>query len=807
MKRISLNSTLFIFTFFVGVLGILGSAYIWGILEFSRFKKESHSLRENYIANQKTHIKERVQSAVDYVLYKKNQAIQQLKSDIKQRTYEAHATATFIYNKNKDKLSKPEISELIHDALFSASWNNGKGYYFAEDMQGTELINRNNPELEGQDISDLQDCQGVYIMQVILDVVKKHGEGFCSYHWNQPGSAGILIPKYSFVKYFKPMKWVIGNGKSLHDQEKKIKQRVLDYFDKIRVGQDGYIFLGTYDGLSLSYPFWNKNVFEITDLNGKKVVQHLIKAAKAGGGFVSYVMPESGYEPQKNKISYVMGIDDWNWYIGYGVYTDVIDEVISKKEAQLYKTIFKSALNSLLLFFILMLLALFFARSVAHKVTIAFNVFSVFFEKDKSDDFRISEENLNFTEFEQMAITVNKMLEERASSNLKTRQLQKKLEMAQKMEAIGLMAGGVAHDLNNTLSAIINIPELMLMDMKKDDPNCENLEMILDAGKRSAAIVKDMLTIGRGIVTKAVVEDLNLLIIESLASAEFNNLKLQFPEIKIKSKLAENPLYIDCSVTHIKKMIYNLVNNGMEAIKGKGDITISTSILDIDVSISGINEISPGSYYILEISDTGSGISEEDIEKIFEPFYTKKALGRSGTGLGLAIVWNTVVDHHAFIQVTSSKSGTKFSIYFPIAEGDHEHSCPNAESQLQRMETQQTILIVDDEEIQRSVLSQTLKRLKYKTISVSTGEVAVEFIKSNNVDLILLDMMLGTGMNGRETYQKILTIKPNQKVIVVTGYAMSVDVDATIEMGAFGCLHKPYSMKSLSDIITETLNS
>ena len=221
------------------------------------------------------------------------------------------------------------------------------------------------------------------------------------------------------------MKWVIGNGKSLLDQEKKIKKRVLDYFDKTRVGQGGYIFLGTYDGLSLSYPFMNKNVFEITDLNGKKIVQDLIKAAKSGGGFVSYVMPESVHEPQKNKISYVMGIEDWNWYIGYGVYTDAIDEIISKKEAELYKTIFKSALNSLLLFFILMLLALFFARSVAHKVTIAFNVFSAFFEKEKSDNFRISKENLNFTEFEKMAITVNKMLEERASSHLKNRQLQK----------------------------------------------------------------------------------------------------------------------------------------------------------------------------------------------------------------------------------------------------------------------------------------------------------------------------------------------------------------------------------------------
>ncbi len=191
---------------------------------------------------------------------------------------------------------------------------------------------------------------------------------------------------------------------------------------------------------------------------------------------------------------------------------------------------------------------------------------------------------------------------------------------------------------------------------------------IQDSGQRAADVVSDLLTVARGIAAPKVSSNLNILIQEYLASSEYQKLKSLYPGIILSKNLDQNLLNFDCSPVHIGKSIMNLVTNAAEAIPGSGKITISTQ--NVSISNSNFsNQLKSGEYVHLSVSDTGQGIPEENLNCIFEPFFTKKKMGRSGTGLGLAIVLNTVKDHDGDIKVESNHQGTTFNLYFPATGG------------------------------------------------------------------------------------------------------------------------------------------
>jgi len=208
--------------------------------------------------------------------------------------------------------------------------------------------------------------------------------------------------------------------------------------------------------------------------------------------------------------------------------------------------------------------------------------------------------------------------------------LEAQLLRAQKMEAIGTLAGGVAHDLNNILSGIVSYPELLLLDIPKDSPLRKPILTIQKSGKKAADIVQDLLTLARRGIVATEVTNLNQVLVSYLKSPEYENLKQFHPDAKIESNLERNLLNIMGSPVHLSKTVMNLVSNAAEAMPDGGNIFISTESKYIDKPIRGYDDVEEGDYVILKVSDTGIGIAEEDMEKIFEPFYTKKVMGRSG---------------------------------------------------------------------------------------------------------------------------------------------------------------------------------
>jgi len=382
--------------------------------------------------------------------------------------------------------------------------------------------------------------------------------------------------------------------------------------------------------------------------------------------------------------------------------------------------------------------------------------------------------------------------------------MEAQLQKARKMEAIGLMAGGVAHDLNNILSGIVSYPDLMLMQLPPDSPLRKPVLAILDSGQRAAAVVADLLTVARGVSSERKTSSLVTLAEEYLASPEHRALLARHPGVVCTTRFADDLWPLSCSPVHVKKSLMNLVTNAAEAIEHVGRITLATRNEHLGRGPARQLGIEPGKYVALEVADTGSGIAPADIDHIFEPFYSKKVLGRSGTGLGLAVVWNTMQDHQGAVTVASGEQGTVFTLLFPASE-QKGGATPHEEAAVVRGQGE-TILIVDDESLQREIAGQSLESLGYRTVACVSGEEALAYLADHRVDLVLLDMLMGTGINGRETYERLLRLHPGQKALIVSGFSENDDVRQALRLGATGYVQKPYGLKVLGAAVAAALS-
>jgi CheY-like chemotaxis protein len=307
--------------------------------------------------------------------------------------------------------------------------------------------------------------------------------------------------------------------------------------------------------------------------------------------------------------------------------------------------------------------------------------------------------------------------------------------------------------------------------------------------------VHDLLTLARRGVPGREVLNLNKIIVDCQKSPEFEILSSYHPSVKINTYLDPDLLNISGSSVHLGKTLFNLISNASEAMPKGGILTIKTANQYLDKPIQGYDEVREGDYVVLSASDTGEGISSNDLERIFEPFYTKKIMGRSGTGLGLAVVWGTVKDHNGYINVQSEEGrGSIFTLYFPVTREKCSAEAV-AISISEYMGKGESILIVDDVKDQIDLAAGMLSKLNYNVSSVSSGEEAIAYLKERKVDLILLDMIMDPGMDGLDTYRSVLEIHPKQKAIIVSGFSETERVTIAQTLGAGAYVRKPYVIR------------
>ena len=777
--KMSIHKTIFVYQVIISLVTVVSLGFLWMMSERSRILQEERVLRAAYIEERKELLKREVDRAVGFVRYMQSLTEKRLKENVKNRVYEAHAIADNLYRQHKKSKSKEEIIKIVKDALRPIRFNNNRGYYFAFDMNGVETLFPVKPEMEGKNMLEIRGGKGEQVVADMLFLIKEKGESFYSYDWSKPGKAGFY-PKIAFVKGFEPFGWGIGTGEYVDDVEKDIQEECLTWISNITFSKDGYVFAGRYDGMSLSGPQTGKNMFDVQDVNGVRIVQELIKAARKGGGFVHYVVPKFQGIKQAPKLSYAVGLNEWEWYIGAGVYVDEIDQEIAGRAADLNRRIKQTVLTISFILFSLFVLMFFLARFLSARIQKNLKLFTHFFDSASTDSIKINEEALHFTEFIQLARSANHMIEERirAEHALSTsherfltvldsidatiyvadmqtcevlfmnkymrdafggdmtgatcwkafrnqtgpcknctndrlvdengqprdvyiwqdknpvngkwyinydravewidgrlvrlqiatdishlKKMEEDLLQARKMEAVGNLAGGVAHEFNNVLSIIIGNVELILYDVKEDDPLHRNVKEILAASLRARDVVRQLLNFSRKSGTEKKPTDIHRVVKEALKL-----LKASIPsDIQIRENLSPDVDGIMADSTQLHQLLINLCNNACQAMTGKGGVlTIDLDNVVVDESMaSSLPGIEPGPHVRISVGDTGAGIPADFIDRIFDPYFTTKAVGK-GTGMGLAVVHGIVKDHLGAVRVDSAEGeGTCFHVYFP----------------------------------------------------------------------------------------------------------------------------------------------
>lgn len=414
------------------------------------------------------------------------------------------------------------------------------------------------------------------------------------------------------------------------------------------------------------------------------------------------------------------------------------------------------------------------------------------------------------------------MLREQIGSAIKTAYLQErtsaqaqaeKKATAERLHSLRVIAGGVAHDLNNALGPLVALPDIMRRNLVKasvgEPPTAvlEDLDTLQQAAQRAADMIRDLLTLGQTDAAPMGPLELNRLLEEERRA--FSRLCERTRGVSLELATSDQPLMLYAAKTNVVRAVSNLVANAADAMQSAGPVKIRAFERVLSGRLEGIDPIDPGRYAVVEVQDHGCGIPRESLDRILEPFYTsKKRHNRSGTGLGLAIVHRIVKDSLGYVHVESQVDvGTTFSLYFPLYEGDFagESSRPPP-----AVGGSERILVVDDEQIQLRTAQRILQQFGYEVITADSGEGALQLIQhggpSGQFQLVILDMLMPGSLNGIATLERIRRLRPYQRALIATGYAPT-KLNRVATLDGVTWLAKPYTAEALGAAVRSALET
>ncbi|MBI5180898.1 MAG: response regulator [Nitrospirae bacterium] len=480
---------------------------------------------------------------------------------------------------------------------------------------------------------------------------------------------------------------------------------------------------------------------------------------------------------------------EWNSVVG--IPTDII---YAPLKSYLIKSIFWGIMVLGLTFFI----AIFIGRYISRPLSTLSKEIK---EVGKGDFHRLVKIKTG-DEIEELASSFNEMVKKLDERKVENEKLQKQLFLSQKMEAIGTLTGGIAHDFNNMLNVILGYTQLVIDETKKNTAQRRYIQQIQKAGYSAAELVQQLLAFSRRQVIDPKIININ--------EAIYNLVKMLHriigENIALKLSLSENVLPVMADPGQMVQVIMNLCVNARDAMPQEGELTIETSNTIIDESYCQVHPWAhPGSYALLSITDTGIGMDSETQARIFEPFFTTKELGK-GTGLGLAIVYGIIKQHNGLINVYSQKGhGTTFKIYLPSASGKIEALKTPEIAEVKG--GKETILLAEDNDMLREFAETVLKDIGYTVIAAKNGDEAIQIFSANSdkIQLTVLDVIMPV-CNGREAYDRMRAVKPDLKVIFVTGYSIATHHTESIAKEKLPLLQKPFTKESLARKVREALD-
>jgi len=385
------------------------------------------------------------------------------------------------------------------------------------------------------------------------------------------------------------------------------------------------------------------------------------------------------------------------------------------------------------------------------------------------------------------------------------KKLEAQLQQAQKMEAIGTLAGGVAHDFNNILTTIIGNAQLMLITVDENESIRTEIEEIKTAGERAAALTSQLLAFSRKQIVQPKILDLNRLL------AGINKMLARLIGENIEILMITEPALwqVEIDPNQMEQAIINLAVNAKDAMPNGGKLTIETANVRLAkeyFAACGIIEAQPGAYVMVAVSDTGIGMDEEIRKHIFEPFYSTKEKGK-GTGLGLSTVYGIVKQNRGFVWVYSEPGhGSTFKIYLPRVNEDIETE-KEEQTPMDNLVGTETVLIVEDDAPLRDFAKKALQQYGYRVLAAKSGEAALRMSKEYEgpIDLVVTDVVMPT-MNGKETIERLQPHRPQMKVIYMSGYTDNAIVHFGVLAPGLNFLEKPFSPEDLARKVREVLD-
>lgn len=397
----------FIFTLFFIAINFLQNYF--------HFKQTSHKMRQDFFMQQQHLLSWKVGHFIELIQNRQQDTQKQIHQLLQEEIGKAHALASNLYITYGHSISQNALQKMIVEALRPVRYMGGSGYFFIVNLDGEKILFADKPELEGENYLLGENTHRREVLESLVHIAKTKKEGFHSYQWEKPGIETVRFDKISYVKVFEPYGWIIGTGVYVDEVVATLQQAILEDISALRFDDSGenYLFIGQWDGVALTHPAKGRNMFDVQDVNGKYIVRELIQKAKEGGGFVEYVMPDLDMKRTLNKLSYVQGIPEWQWYVGAGVYTDDIHEQILLEYANLKRNFGISLMSSFFLFSIVALVMSLFYRRFNTRLKADFDAFFSFFDSLAHYNYPINKSRLRFLEFDALASSANAMLMEK----------------------------------------------------------------------------------------------------------------------------------------------------------------------------------------------------------------------------------------------------------------------------------------------------------------------------------------------------------------------------------------------------------